>query len=491
MKNINMFKKFLYYFMFVCVLIFNTNNSFGEEGLENKDQKNKQNCTKEKQSNSIVPIKSGNITVNFKDVDIKTVLQYLSEVSGVDIIPSPKVEAIVTMRLRNKPWEVALDIVTRNYGFAYSLDEEKNIIRVMSRKQLYAEEPITEVIFLKYISKEVNLKEEKIGEGEDTNIEVEEINLNIEKLLDAINSILLSNEKVTYLPNANALVITAIPANINVIKNMISKIDKKPYQILIDAKIIEINLNNDEQLGIDWNMVISAQGAKRPITFPFTSAGMLPFLPKVSQEKYLSKNENGGTEFPALSVVSSALNLAENAQNMFSFGTLDASQFTAVLRMLNKRDNVEILSSPRLTTLDNQKAVIEIAEKILLQESVKSTEYSGTLAIQYEEEPRVSSIKLTIVPHANDEGYISVDLLPKVDTPFNFSAIGVFAEEAMAAITYTTREANTQVRVKDGETVFIGGLIKETITKDINKVFILGDLLGWIPLIGKAFKYEH
>ena len=77
----------------------------------------------------------GNVTVNFKDVDILTVLHYLSEVSGVDIIPSPGVKADVTMRLRDKPWEVALDIVTRNYGYIYSREED--IIRVIPKSQSF------------------------------------------------------------------------------------------------------------------------------------------------------------------------------------------------------------------------------------------------------------------------------------------------------------------------------------------------------------------
>jgi len=98
----------------------------------------------------------GNITVNFKEVDIKTVLSYLSEISGVDIVPTPGVEGLVTMRLRDKPWLVALDIVTRNHGYTYS--QEQDIIRVMPRSMLQTESAITEVIPLNYIIK--NSKDE-------------------------------------------------------------------------------------------------------------------------------------------------------------------------------------------------------------------------------------------------------------------------------------------------------------------------------------------
>jgi len=75
----------------------------------------------------------GKVTVNFKDVDIGIVLQYLSEVSGLDIIPTPGVDAQITMRLRNKPWEVALELVTRNYGYVYTRDDDRGIVRVMPK----------------------------------------------------------------------------------------------------------------------------------------------------------------------------------------------------------------------------------------------------------------------------------------------------------------------------------------------------------------------
>jgi type IV pilus assembly protein PilQ len=195
--------------------------------------------------------KPGNVTVNFKEVEIKTVLHYLSEVSGVDIVPSPGVEGTVTMRLRDKPWERALDIVTRNYGFAYSRDG--NIIRVIPKGKLQTEEPITEVIPLNYIIQDT---------GEDTD-------QNITQLMEAVNSVLMAKagEKATFLPTANAIVITAIPARVSTIKDMIGMIDKKTPQIMLEARVIEVTLDRNDQFGIDWNAVITAAGARRPTTF--------------------------------------------------------------------------------------------------------------------------------------------------------------------------------------------------------------------------------
>lgn len=182
--------------------------------------------------------KQGNVTVNFKDVDLKTVLHYLSEVSGVDIVPAPGVDASVTMRLRDKPWETALDIVTRNYGYVHF--KEGDIIRVITKSLLEDEEPKIEVIPLAYIT---------LGGGGGAGIGLRGY-MDIQALLNAIGSILVygegikydvkfdgkagkyeilasSGESVTFLPSPSVVVVKAAPSRINMIKDMISKVDKK------------------------------------------------------------------------------------------------------------------------------------------------------------------------------------------------------------------------------------------------------------------------
>lgn len=234
----------------------------------------------------------GNVTVNFKDVDIKTVLHYLSEVSGVDIVPSPGVDALVTMRLRDKPWEIALDIVTRNYGYAYSSDDEQGIIRVMPRGSLQMEEPITEVIVLNNLIREIELSKEASGEE----VTVEETQESITQLMTAINSMLniQLGERATYISSINSVIVTAIPGKISEIKNMVALVDKKPPQIILDVKVVEITLTEDERFGIDWNTVITAAGARRPTTFPFRNDGILPFLPGNQRDYYPQTNNAGG-----------------------------------------------------------------------------------------------------------------------------------------------------------------------------------------------------
>lgn len=436
----------------------------------------------------------GNVTVNFKKADIKTVLMYLSEVSGVDIIPSPGVDAEVTMRLRNKPWEVALDIVTRNYGYVYSSDTDQGIIRVMPKSQLEDEEPITEVIPLNHIIREIELMKKAESEA----IEVEKKLESIQQLMLAVNSIIDTSigERATFVTSANSIVVTAIPARISEVKTMIKSIDKRTPQVVLDCRVIEIGLDEDQRFGIDWNAVITASGAERPITFPFNTQGVMPWLPGGMQRQFMPKNDtlNGGTGFPLMdnATVIAPLSPTINDDALFTFGTLDFSQFSATLSMIENMQDAEILSSPRITTLNNQKATIKVVEKIMLQKTQETTQTAGVVTVEFEDEneAREAGIKLVVIPHLNKEGDISVNLLPEVSNNDGFTAINVGGAQTAVALTFTSREANTVVRVKDGETIFLGGLIREDVQITENKFPILGDLFGAVPIVGNAFKYD-
>lgn len=440
---------------------------------------------------------TGNVTVNFKDVDIKTVLHYLSEVSGVDIIPTPGVEAPVTMRLRNKPWEVALDIVTRNYGFAYSRDYEQGIIRVMPKSHLNQEAPVTAVLPLNNLMREIELRKVS-SSGSDQEVEVRQGEESIQKLMSAIHSMLDSSrgENATFIPSVSSLVVTAVPAKMGEIKQMVEAIDKKTPQIVLDIKVLEIGLNTDERFGVDWNAVITAAGSKRAVTFPFTSSGILSFLPSEQRSYYptgdLATDPQG---FPLMDNTTALdpIGTTLSDDDFFSYGTLDFSTFTATLSLLDNRGDTEVISSPKITTLNNQKAQIKVVDKLMLQKSIESTEAARTVTVEFdsEEDAREAGVKLTVIPHVNETGDISVNLLPEVSTNNGFLPLTVgVSGSPTVALSFSSREANTIIRVRDGETIFLGGLIRKSVSITENKFPILGDILGPIPIIGNAFKYD-
>ena len=150
-------------------------------------------------------VEPGNVTVNFKGADIKTVLAYISEVAGVDIVPAPDVKGVVDLKLTNKPWKVALDIILRNYGFAY--EREGDIIRVVTVGQLKQEELASQAFNLNYSK--------------------------CKDVVDSIKNIVSEKGKVTYDERTNTVIVTDIPTNLYKISQIIARLDKKTRQVLI------------------------------------------------------------------------------------------------------------------------------------------------------------------------------------------------------------------------------------------------------------------
>jgi len=422
----------------------------------------------------------GYITINFKEADIKVVLNYLSDVSGVDIVPAPDVSGPITIKLTNKPWQTALDIIVRNYGFAY--EKEKGIIRVVTVESLKLEELATEVVQLHYSTAAA--------------------------VVPSIQDMLTSRGKITADTRTNLLVITDVPANIYKIKQVILKLDKRTVQVMIEAKIIETTLGDDERMGIDWNLVISARGAVRPTTFPFTVRGNLPrlttawwnrFMPRPMGNTTSQITDTGGNTAVLTTVVSDfPIGMAEMDQGDaspfplmmaedFGFGTLDFSQFSAVLEYLDDRSDTHILSNPRITTLNNKQAKMFVGKVFnYISEIEEKEEAGGSEKFTYTMEKEEIGIRLLVTPHVNERNEIEVVLKPEIKDVVSFQQITQY----FALPVFSTREAETQVMVNDGDTIFIGGLIREKTIKREDKFPVLGDMFGDLPFLGSLVKYS-
>lgn len=289
-------------------------------------------------------VEPGNVTVNFKGADIKTVLAYISEVAGVDVVTAPDVKGIIDLKLTNKPWKVALDIIVRNYGFAYERDGD--IIRVVTLDKLKQEEVVTQAFNLNY------------GKAKE--------------IVSAIEDIVGDRGNVMYDDRTNMVIVTDIPTNVYKVGQIIGRLDRQTDQVLIEARVLETVLGDDEKLGIDWNVKITASGAKRPITAPFNyfgqdSKALSNFYPLVQTGQNTTLNTTSGSSgstttvpYPTGADGSKAFPFVDYAQEMFknsfTFGTLDFSQFSAVLEMIKSRSNTSVVSNPRVATLNNNPA---------------------------------------------------------------------------------------------------------------------------------------
>ncbi|OGW75002.1 MAG: hypothetical protein A2Z72_00570 [Omnitrophica bacterium RBG_13_46_9] len=414
-------------------------------------------------------VKAGNVTVNFKDADIRAVLDYFAEVSGVDIVPSPDVTGSVTLKLTDKPWETALDILVKNYGYAY--EREENIIRVVTVSSLKLEELSTEVIPLNYAT------------AEDARAVVKDM--------------VTDRGKLAYDSRVNALIVTDLPTNIYRIKQVVKDLDKRTPQIMIEARILETLLEKDEKMGIDWNMKISVIGAKRPTTIPFQVYGGLQPVPHEIFE-YLPRGRPTTTSETTPSGGGAAVETTTSAEypsdwvapfpfvdiSEFTYGTLDFTQFQAVLELLKQRVRTEIISNPRITTLNHKEAKILVG-RVYNFPTFSQVEETGRWVISGYNATELG-IKLLVTPHVNVNNEIVIELKPEIS---NYLGLEKISEE-LSAPKWSTREADTQIMVKDGDTIFIGGLVKENNIDIEKKVPLIGDLFGDIPVVGGLVKHK-
>ena len=428
-----------------------------------------------------VSIEPGNVTVNFKGADIRTVLAYISEVSGIDIVAAPDVKGIIDLKLTNKPWKVALDIITRNYGFAY--EREGDIIRVVTLDKLKQEEVVTQTFSLNY------------GKAKD--------------VVGSVKKILGSKGKIKYDDRTNTIIITDIPTNVYKIGQIIEGLDKETDQVLIEARVIETVLGDNEKLGIDWNINFAVTGAKRPITFPFNYFGpgtgmkwLDQYTPLIQTTPVSSTTTDAGgattttsaqlyPSSPALTNYAKGFPFVDFTQDIFKdtfkFGTLDFSQFQAVLELLKQRSDTEVVSNPRIATLDNTEANILVGQTLNMPKYERNSTTGKMEITGYE--AKDLGVKLKVTPHINDKAQIVVDVIPEISDLVKYDTID--AASGIVAPVFASRQANTKVMISNGDTIFIGGLIKENIVDVKKPVPFIGDVLGDVPFVGLLFQKKE
>lgn len=401
---------------------------------------------------------SGNITLDFKEADINTVLRVMSLKSNVNIVAGPEVQGTVTIRLENVPWEKALDVVLRTYDYVYERDG--NIIRVTTREKMAQEPVVTNTYILNYTK--------------------------APEIQAAVQDMLTERGRIKTADRTNMIVITDIPTNLYRISEIIKKLDKITPQAFIDSKIIRTDVGVIENMGLDWNLEASLDGTSRPTSFPFgTSAtnknlhqdllghGFRQFFPViVGDEGTPNTRDARAMPFPAGTIA--------DGSDTFNFGTLDFSTFSTVVQFLKSRNDTKIVSNPRIVVLNNQTAKVQVGEQIPIP-SFERNETTGSVEVTgftY----RDVGVVLNVTPHINSEEEILVDLKPEVSSRGEDVDFGDFI-----APSFDVTVATTQVLIRSGETIAIGGLLTDNYAVSEDKVPYLGDL----PFVGKMFRSKR
>lgn len=375
----------------------------------------------------------GNVSLDFRDADIRNVLQILAYKSSVNIVAGPEVVGTVSIQLNDVPWKQALDVVLDTNGYAY--EQRGNIIIVSTVENLKKR------------------REDRVILNEQEPLETRTYTINFGKASEIISSVeKMKSERgsVDFDERTNMIIVSDIPSKLDKVGEVIEKLDTTTPQVLIEAKIIETTLSNTEDLGIDWTVAATASGSKRPTLYPFTTS---------TDNKYTPDN------FPA----------AEDTD--FSLGTLDFTQFQAVLELLSTRSDTNILSNPRIVTVDNKPAQIVVGSQYPIP-TYTYNEDQAKLQVSGWEYMDIGII-FDVTPHVNSAGFVTLDVEPKITAILDFVTV-----ESTSLPRLSNESSKTSVMVKDGETLVIGGLIKDQTTDTKKKTPFLGD----IPLIGLAFQ---
>lgn len=433
---------------------------------------------------------AGKITVDFKEAEIDKVLKVISYKSGVNIVASPEVAGTVTIRLVDVPWLDALKTIISTYGYGY--EQRENIIIVAPIEKLTAQKK----------------QEVELAQVQPTLVEV--FNLKYIDASDAKKAIepqISSRGKITVLEStgqagwefgggddvgkrkritegrisrSKVLIVTDVPPVLDKIKKIIEDIDSKPQQILIETRIIEANKDRLRDIGLDWGS--GATGAEAS-TLLFTPSGKNRSGVDTSQ---LAAHSLADIVTPSAFGPKSSGLTTLNTGLRLAFKRLTGANFEAILHALEEDVTANTLSAPRILTLNNQEATILVGQKYPLVKTDVSTE-SGKITGSTLQKYQDIGIQLNVVPQISDKEYINMIIHPVVSS---FTETLEIKSDSGAILSkypiINTREAETQVLIKDGETIVIGGLLKDVKSRGRTGIPFLGSL----PLIGFLFQRQ-
>ena len=387
---------------------------------------------------------SGTFSLDVEGADIRTVCRAISEFSGRNIVLGSDAKGTVKCSLKNVGWEEALRTVLRMNGLDYA--EEGGIIRVDNAAKLAAE------------SVERETARAKTAEVAPLETRIVKLNYaNAAEMQQSLQSSATRRGSITVEKRTNSLIISDLPANVDRLEKMATDLDSTTPQVEITAKLVDVDAEALRGLGIEWN-VGPTDGTNAEF---FSSTGPNPpdFLhPGNDNTNALGAEHNTGIADPATKITYGISK---------SWGFIEAQ-----LQLLEQNRKANIISNPRITTVDNREAKILVGQKIpLIVQDVAGNPVSQLQTI---------GIQLKVTPHLTQDKKIIMDLHPEVSDLSTQSTV-------QGGVIINTSEADTRVMVDDGQTAVIGGLIRTNDSSVRRGIPLLKDL----PLLGMLFRSDN
>jgi type IV pilus assembly protein PilQ len=387
------------------------------------------------------------LSMDFVDADIRNVLRIIGDVSGLNVVAGDGVTGKVTVRLVDVPWDQALDVILKTRG----LDQvrEDNVIRIAPAERLAQERARA-------------LEAQKAAEEKAPLVtDIIPVNYAMAKeLSDKVKAVLTERGTVSVDERTNALLIKDVAESLEEARILVARLDTQTPQVMIEARIVEVSSTFARDLGIQWGGRFTADTARGNATgwaFPH-SIGV----------QGATGTQNFAVNFPA----PVAAGTPGGAIGMTLGHINDVLTLDLRLSAIESSGKGRVLSSPRVTTLDNKTA--EISQGIEIPFTTATDTLIETQSIDYK-------LKLNVTPHVTADRSIIMKIDMTKDAP---STTFVAVDSATPA--KETRAATTEVLVKDGETTVIGGIITDT-RSDIETSV---PFLGKIPYLGALFRQK-
>jgi type IV pilus assembly protein PilQ len=367
------------------------------------------------------------ITLDAQDADIPRVLAILAEKAGLNLITGPGVTSSrISVRMRDVPVDQAVNLVVRAAGLAY--ERIGNSILVADARSLKDETGIsTYMVELKYADAE-DIKDAVKGLSPDISVD----------------------------KGGNRLVVQASPRVMAEIQKVVTAMDVPVQQVMLEARIVEVSTDDFKQLGVDWDL-LNRQGTV------IVEGGADPSAP-----------DQLPTELPFISPTPGT-----NDIHKLRAMSRQAKAFQLALDMLIHEGSARVLANPKIATLNGREASILVGSRVPFVVTGTAFAGGGAAPVQQVQKEEVG-IKLRITPVINADGFITTKIEPEVSSIVGFKG----ANNDLPVV--STRQASTTVRLKDGNSIIIGGLLSEDKTTTVTKVPVLGE----IPGIGLLFQHH-
>jgi len=412
------------------------------------------------------------LSLNFQDIEVRSVLQLIADFTDLNLVASDTVVGNITLRLRNVPWDQALEIVLKSKGLDKRQEgnvllvapaveiAERERLQVEANKQLVELAPlVTEFVRIKYADArelfDLFNADDSGGSGGDDDE-------------NATSSILSERGTAIVDERTNTIILTDVQDKIDEFYRLVKVIDIPVRQVEIEARIIIASTDFRKEVGVRWGIA----GVRNPGDDTFMFGG---------RRNIMDSDPGNPAEFFG-GVPDAALDISEslgvdlgvsNPAGSLALGLLKDDTFIDLeLSALENDGFGEILSQPKLITGDKQKAIIKAGSEIPYQ--------SGTSSGETDIEFREAVLKLEVTPQITPDNRVIMDLIINQDTIGEIVPTSNGGSEPTIDVT----EIETKVLVGDGQTLVLGGIFQMEELKGVEKVPVLGD----IPYIGRLFR---